>query len=42
MEIWEMRFVRDSRVQEVTNPRLSDEQIQQVSQELSAILQGEL
>jgi len=42
MEIWKMRFVRDSRVQEVTNPRLSDEQIQQVSQELSAILQGEL
>ena len=41
-EIWKMRFVRDTKIHEVTNPNLDEEKIQHVSQELSAILQGEL
>ncbi|MFC1783252.1 hypothetical protein ACFL02_06660 [Planctomycetota bacterium] len=41
-EIWEMRFVRETQIHEVINPNLKEEQIQQVSQELSTILQGEL
>ena len=41
-EVWKMRFVRETKVHEVVNPQLDDEQIEQVSQELSAILQGEL
>ena len=41
-EIWKMRFVRETKIHEVTNPNLDEEQIQQVSQELSTILQGEL
>jgi hypothetical protein len=41
-EIWKMRFVRETQIHEVVNPQLDDEQIQQVSQELSTILQGEL
>ncbi len=41
-EIWKMRFVRESRTHEVVNPHLDDEQIGQVSSELSSILQGEL
>ena len=41
-EIWKMRFVRETQLHEVTNPNLNEEQIQQVSQELSTILQGEL
>ena len=40
-EIWEMRFVRDTKIHEVTNPNLDEEKIQEVSQELSTILQGE-
>ena len=41
-EIWKMRFVRETKIHEVTNPNLDEEKIQQVSQELSSILQGEL
>ena len=41
-EIWKMRFVRETQIHEVINPQLDDEKIQEVSQELSAILQGEL
>jgi len=41
-EIWKMRFVKDTKIHEVLNPNLNEEKIQQVSQELSAILQGEL
>lgn len=41
-EIWKMRFVRETQIHEVINPNLNEEQIQQVSQELSTILQGEL
>jgi hypothetical protein len=41
-EIWKMRFVRETNLHDVINPHLDDEQIQQVSQELSTILQGEL
>jgi len=41
-EIWKMRFVRDTKIHEVTNPQLNDEQIEKVSQELSTILRGEI
>jgi len=41
-EIWKMRFVKETQIHEVINPNLNEEQIQQVSQELSTILQGEL
>ena len=40
-EIWRMRVAGQKEIHEVINPRLDDEQIQQVSQELSAILQGD-
>ena len=42
LEIWQMRFVREKDIHQVINPHLDDEQIQQVSQELSSILQAEL
>jgi len=41
-EIWKMRFVREEKIHDVVNPHLDEEQIQKVSQEISAILQGEL
>ncbi|MBN1765226.1 MAG: hypothetical protein JW860_08220 [Sedimentisphaerales bacterium] len=41
-EIWQMRFVREKEFHEVLNPQLDDEQIEQVSHELSSILRGEL
>jgi hypothetical protein len=41
-EVWKMRFTRDDRTHEVVNPNLDEQQIAQVSQELTAILQGEL
>lgn len=41
-EIWRMRLGKEDEVHEVVNPHLTDEQIQEVSGELSAILQGEL
>ena len=41
-ETWKMRFVRETNIHQVINPQLNEEQIQQVSQELSSILQGEL
>jgi len=41
-EIWKVRLVREKESHEVVNPQLDDEQVQQVSQELSAILQGDL
>jgi len=42
VEIWRMRMVRSTDIHEVVNPHLDEEQIQEVSQELSQILQGEL
>lgn len=41
-EIWKMRFVKETEMHEVVNPQLNDPQIEQVSQELSSILHGEL
>ena len=41
-EIWKVRLVREKEFHDVINPRLNDEQIGQVSGELSAILQGDL
>lgn len=40
-EIWTMRFVRETETHQVINPELDDDQIEQVSQELSAIFRGE-
>ena len=40
-EIWSMRFVRETETHDVINPQLTEEQIQEVSQELSTILQTE-
>ena len=40
-EIWSMRFVRETETHDVINPQLTEEQIQEVSQELSTILQAE-
>ena len=41
-EIWKVRLVREKKEHDVVNPQLDDEQIEQVSQELSAILRAEL
>ena len=41
-EIWRMRFVRSTDKHEVINPHLDEQQIQEVSQQLSAILYGDL
>lgn len=41
-EIWRMRFVKETDTHNVVNPHLTDEQITEVSQELSSILQSEL
>ena len=41
-EIWSMRFIRETETHDVINPQLTEEQIQEVSQELSTILQAEL
>jgi len=41
-EIWQMRQAGTKELHDVINPQLDEEQIQLVSQELSAILQGEL
>jgi hypothetical protein len=40
-EIWSMRFVRETETHDVINPQLTEDQIQEVSQELSTILQAE-
>ena len=40
-EIWKMRRVGTKEIHDVVNPHLGEEQIQEVSQELSAILQGD-
>ena len=42
VEIWKMRLAGSRQMHEVVNPQLNDEQTEQVSQELSSILQGEL
>ncbi len=39
-EFWQMRLVREQSLHRVLNPRLSDEQIEGVSRQLGAILQG--
>jgi hypothetical protein len=41
-EFWRMRFVRDTVVHRVENPRLTEEQISAVSRELGAILHGDM
>jgi len=41
-EIWRIRLVRDKKIYELVNPNLNDAQIEEVSQELSTILRGEL
>jgi hypothetical protein len=40
-EYWQMRLVRDASLHRVLNPRLTDEQIEGVSQQLGAILRGD-
>ena len=40
-EIWQMKFVKDTKIHQVTNPQLDDEQIEKVSRELSTILNGD-
>lgn len=42
VEVWQMRFVRETDIHEVVNPQLDEEQIQHVSEELSSILEGAL
>ena len=41
-EVWIMGQVRETTVHEVVNPRLDDGQIEEVSEQLSCILQSEL
>lgn len=41
-EVWEMTLVRDQTSHLVVNPRLSDDQIETVSQQLSAILHSDM
>lgn len=41
-EIWQVRLMSDKSLHQVVNPQLEDDQIEQVSQELSVILQGGL
>ena len=42
MDIWRLRVVGDNEFAEVTNPHLDEEQIEQLSSQLSQILQTEL
>ena len=41
-EVWRMTLTRDKSVHRVINPRLSDEQIEDVSRQLSAILHSDM
>ena len=41
IEYWHMRLTRDQSVQEIVNPRMTDDQIAAVSAELGAILHGD-
>ncbi len=41
-EIWTVRVVGQERLEEVVNPNLTDEQIQQLSEQMGQILQTEL
>jgi len=41
-EIWQMRLTGTSSVHEVVNPKLSDEQITDVSGQLGVILRGDV
>ena len=41
-EVWTMRIKGEDQVQEVVNPRLDEQRIAEVSQQLGEILQGEL
>lgn len=40
-EIWSMRFVKQQKIHDVVNPQLGEEQIEEVSRQLSGILRGE-
>ena len=41
-EVWSLRRVGTQEIHKVVNPQLTEEQIQEVSQELGAILRGDL
>lgn len=41
-EIWTVRVVGQDRLEEVVNPKLTEEQIQQLSEQMGQILQSEL
>jgi len=41
-EIWNVQLVRDKQTYPVVNPQLDDAQIEEVSKQLSSILQGEV
>ena len=40
-EIWKMKMVKDPNLHDVVNPHMDDEKIQEVSHELSSILNGD-
>ncbi len=40
-EVWKMKMVKNPNLMDVVNPHLDDEKIQEVSQELSTILNGD-
>ena len=41
-EVWRMTLIRDKTPHRIVNPRLTDDQIEGVSQQLSAILHGDM
>lgn len=41
-EVWQMHFKGSDTVHEVTNPRMDEDRITEVSQQLGQVLQGEL
>ncbi len=41
-EVWEMTLIRDHATHQVVNPHLTDDQIEGVSQQLTAILHGDM
>jgi hypothetical protein len=40
-EVWKMRLMRDRSLHSVVNPRLTEEEIQEVSRQLTAVLHGD-
>ncbi len=41
-EVWQMTLTRDQSVHDVVNPKLTDDQIEQVSRQVTAILHGDM